>query len=39
MGKSDVMDDALASFALAYAERTQLDYDRLAKAKSATKRR
>jgi uncharacterized protein (DUF2252 family) len=39
MGKSDVMDDALASFALAYAERTQLDYDRLAKARRpATKR-
>jgi hypothetical protein len=33
------MDDALASFALAYAERTQLDYDRLAKARRpATKR-
>src|SRR5262245_3431606 len=40
MGKTDVMDDALASFALAYAERTQLDYDRLAKAKHrAAKRR
>ncbi len=40
MGKTDVMDDALASFALAYAERTQRDYERLAEAKrSATKRR
>jgi len=40
MGKTDVMDDALASFALAYAERTQRDYDRLVKAKGpATKRR
>ena len=40
MGKTDVMDDALASFALAYAERTQRDYDRLAEAKRpATKRR
>jgi len=40
MGKSDVMDDALASFALAYAERTQRDYDRLLAAKHpATKRR
>jgi uncharacterized protein (DUF2252 family) len=33
MGKSQVMDDALASFAMAYAERTQSDYDRLVKAK------
>jgi uncharacterized protein (DUF2252 family) len=40
MGKTDVMDDALASFALAYAERTQRDYDQLAEAKRpATKRR
>ena len=40
MGKSDVMDDALASFALAYAQRTQRDYDRLLAAKHpATKRR
>src|SRR5262249_14192870 len=40
MGKNDAMDDALASFAMAYAARTQSDYDRLAKAKRpATKQR
>src|ERR687887_229634 len=33
MGKSQVMDDAFASFAMAYSERTQSDYDRLLKAK------
>jgi uncharacterized protein (DUF2252 family) len=33
IGKSEAMDDALASFAMAYAERTQSDYDRLVKAK------
>jgi hypothetical protein len=33
MGKSGAFDDALASFALAYADRTQQDYDKLAKAK------
>jgi len=33
VGKSEAMDDALASFAMAYAERTQSDYDRLVKAK------
>jgi uncharacterized protein (DUF2252 family) len=33
MGKSQVMDDAFASFAMAYAERTRSDYDRLVKAK------
>ena len=33
MGKSDAMDDALASFAIAYAARTQRDYDRLVEAK------
>jgi uncharacterized protein (DUF2252 family) len=33
MGKSDVMADALASFAMAYAKRTRQDYDLLAKAK------
>jgi uncharacterized protein (DUF2252 family) len=33
MGKADVLDDALASFAMAYAARTQQDYDLLAKAK------
>jgi hypothetical protein len=32
MGKSDALDDALASFAIAYAARTQSDYDKLAKA-------
>jgi hypothetical protein len=36
MGKSRVFDDALASFAMAYADRTQSDYERLAKSKSAT---
>jgi hypothetical protein len=30
MGKRGVFDDALASFAMAYAARTQSDYDRLA---------
>jgi hypothetical protein len=29
MGKSDALDDALASFAMAYARRTQADYDQL----------
>ena len=33
MGKSGVFDDALASFAMAYADRTQRDYDQLASAK------
>jgi uncharacterized protein (DUF2252 family) len=33
MGKSEVMDDALASFAMAYAERTNSDFDQLMKAK------
>jgi uncharacterized protein (DUF2252 family) len=33
MGKNGVLDDALASFAMAYAARTQGDYDRLLKAK------
>jgi hypothetical protein len=36
MGKSSVFDDALASFAMAYADRTQSDYDRLAKSKRGT---
>ena len=35
MGKSAVMDDALASFAMAYAQRTQRDYDRLVAARGA----
>jgi hypothetical protein len=29
MGKSDAFDDALASFAMAYATQTQKDYDKL----------
>jgi hypothetical protein len=33
MGKRDVLDDALASFAMAYAVRTQEDYEQLVKAK------
>jgi uncharacterized protein (DUF2252 family) len=33
MGKNDAMDDALASFAMAYAMRTKQDYELLAKAK------
>ncbi len=33
LGKNDVMDDALASFAMAYADRTKKDYARLVKAK------
>jgi uncharacterized protein (DUF2252 family) len=38
MGKSDAMDDALASFAMAYAARTQSDYDQLVKSRrGATK--
>jgi hypothetical protein len=36
MGKRRVFDDALASFAMAYADRTQSDYERLAKSQSAT---
>jgi uncharacterized protein (DUF2252 family) len=36
MGKSEAMDDALASFAMAYAKRTQEDYELLAKAKGQT---
>ena len=39
MGKSDAFDDALASFAMAYADRTQRDYDQLAKSKRGTARR
>jgi Uncharacterized protein conserved in bacteria (DUF2252) len=33
MGKGAVMDDALASFAMAYAQRTQRDYERLMAAR------
>jgi uncharacterized protein (DUF2252 family) len=40
MGKSEALDDALASFAMTYAVRTQKDYDQLAKSKrNATKGR
>jgi uncharacterized protein (DUF2252 family) len=39
MGKSGAFDDALASFALAYAARTQADYDKLAKSKRPKKHR
>jgi Uncharacterized protein conserved in bacteria (DUF2252) len=39
MGKRDILDDALASFAMAYAARTQEDYDLLVKAKSAARRK
>ena len=35
MGKSSVFDDALASFALAYADQTIVDHRALVKAKSA----
>ncbi|MFL6795866.1 MAG: DUF2252 domain-containing protein [Xanthobacteraceae bacterium] len=37
MGRRHTFDDALASFAMAYAERTQVDYDRLVKAKAPPK--
>jgi hypothetical protein len=33
MGKSEAFDDALASFAMIYAARTQKDYDQLVKAR------
>jgi len=39
MGKSDTFDDALASFAMAYADRTQRDYHQLAKSKRGTAKR
>jgi uncharacterized protein (DUF2252 family) len=39
MGKRDVFDDALASFAMAYAGLTQGDYEQLAKAKAGVKRK
>jgi Uncharacterized protein conserved in bacteria (DUF2252) len=39
MGKSGAFDDALASFAMAYAARTQADYDKLAKSKRGPRRR
>jgi hypothetical protein len=36
MGRSDTFDDALASFAMAYADRTRRDYDQLGKSKRDT---
>jgi hypothetical protein len=33
MGKSGAFDDALATFAMAHADRMQRDYDQLAKSK------
>jgi uncharacterized protein (DUF2252 family) len=39
MGKRGVFDDALASFAMAYAKRTQDDYAQLVEAKHAVKRK
>jgi uncharacterized protein (DUF2252 family) len=39
MGKSDALDDALASFAMAYARRTQADYEQLAKSKRVAERK
>ena len=39
MGKRGVFDDALASFAMAYAARKQSDYDRLAALKRPTSNR
>jgi hypothetical protein len=39
MGKSGAFDDALASFAMAYADRTKTDYDQLAKAKGVAKKK
>jgi len=32
VGKSEVLDDALATFSLAYADQTERDYERLVKA-------
>lgn len=37
MGKSEVLDDAIASFAMAYADQTAVDYAALVKAKSPVK--
>jgi Uncharacterized protein conserved in bacteria (DUF2252) len=37
MGKSEALDDAIASFAMAYADRTVADYAALVKAKAKTK--
>jgi Uncharacterized protein conserved in bacteria (DUF2252) len=38
MGKTGAFDDALASFAMAYAARTQVDYEQLARAKCKRKK-
>jgi len=38
MGNSDVLDDAVASFAMAYGVRTQDDYEQLVKAKRASRK-
>jgi uncharacterized protein (DUF2252 family) len=37
-GKSEVLDDAIASFAMAYADQTNLDHAALAKARSPVKK-
>ena len=37
MGKSEVLDDAIASFAMAYADQTSVDYAALVKAKNPVK--
>jgi len=37
MGKREILDDALASFAMAYAVRTQDDYEQLVKARHSVK--
>jgi uncharacterized protein (DUF2252 family) len=37
MGKSEILDDAIASFAMAYADQTAADYAALVKAKSPAK--
>ena len=39
MGKRGVLDDALASFAMAYAARTKSDYERLVRARREVKRK
>jgi hypothetical protein len=36
MGKSEALDDAIASFAMAYADRTITDHAALVKAKAKT---
>jgi hypothetical protein len=38
MGKSGALDDALASFGMAYAQRTQADYDQLVKSRRFAKK-